>query len=402
VTRYADVVIAGAGPAGSATAQYLARVGLRVLLLDRATFPRDKTCAEYLGPETLRHLDRLGVLAALDATGATALRGTTVRGSGGGQLTGLFAGAGHHPFRTTGLAVPRRRLDAALVAAAQRVGATLQERTVVEDLVLEAGRVAGVVVRCGDRHETIKCRLVVGADGLRSVVSRRLGTRRYGWPRRMALVAHAAGVDGMSDLAEMAVGREGYVGLNPLGHGVTNVALVLPASRLAGAGRDINRFFLERVAQYPGIGARVPAAGLLGPVRVTGPFAVSSQRLVADGALLTGDAAEFFDPFTGEGICTALRGASLAAAAAEEALYQSGAATARRLQPYLTARHQALAGKRIVERLIAWSMHAPRLFDRAVDRLERRGLAHLLIGVTANFVPPREVLHPRFLATLVL
>jgi len=127
VTRPADVIVAGAGPSGCATAIHLARAGFDVLLLDRARFPRDKPCAEYLSPETLRHLDGLGALDPLDGYDGVKLRGTTVLGVLGSQLTGHFANAGHTPFRPTGLAIRRQVLDAELVRAARREGVRVRD-----------------------------------------------------------------------------------------------------------------------------------------------------------------------------------------------------------------------------------------------------------------------------------
>jgi flavin-dependent dehydrogenase len=136
---------------------------------------------------------------------------------------------------------------------------------------------------------------------------------------------------------------------------------------------------------------------------VTGPFARRSSRVIADGALLVGDAADFFDPFTGEGICAALRGASLAEAVVARALSKVlGAVPASLLREYAALRRRAFLGKWTVERLIGYGMLAPSLFDRAVERLERRGLAHTLIGVTGDFVPARAVLNPAFLARMVM
>jgi menaquinone-9 beta-reductase len=116
---------------------------------------------------------------------------------------------------------------------------------------------------------------------------------------------------------------------------------------------------------------------------------------------LVGDAADFFDPFTGEGIYSALRGAELLAETAEPALAHRGRVTAAALAPYRRARRRAFGGKWAVERLIGYGMNFPALFDRAVGRLGRRGMAHTLIGVTADFVPARAVLNPVFLARML-
>ena len=120
------------------------------------------------------------------------------------------------------------------------------------------------------------------------------------------------------------------------------------------------------------------------------------------GAALLGDAADFFDPFTGEGIYSALRGAELLAETASVALERPGILRGAALAPIRRGRRRAFAGKWAVERLIGYGMLLPRLFDRAVARLERRGLAHTLIGVTGDFVPAREVLNPSFIARMLV
>jgi menaquinone-9 beta-reductase len=399
-----DALIVGAGPGGSALAARLAGAGYRVALVDRAAFPRDKACSEYMSPEAVRQLDRLGVVAALEAAGGVALEGTAVTASRGGRLHGAFARASHRPFRPTGLSVPRRVLDEALVRAAQRAGADLHERSTVEALLYSRGAVAGAVVgtRDGRRH-ALPARLTVGADGLRSIVARRLGPRRHGRPRRVAFVAHLDGVEGMGSSAELYVGAEGYVGLNPIGGGRTNVALVVPAALAGGARGRVEAFFAERLAAFPEVGRRITHAAVARRVLATGPFAAWSGRVTADGAALVGDAADFFDPFTGEGIYCALRGAELLANAAVPALERPGIVTEDRLREYRRGRRRAFAGKWAVERLVGYGMCFPRLFDRAVARIGRRaGMADTFIGVTGDFVPARAVLNPLFLARMVL
>ncbi|MBA3317366.1 MAG: NAD(P)/FAD-dependent oxidoreductase [Gemmatimonadales bacterium] len=399
----ADVLVVGGGPAGSATALLLAAAGHSVVLVDRASFPRDKACSEYMSPEAVRILDRLGVVGALEEAGAVPLAGTMVTAARGARLHGRFALAGHRPFRATGLSISRRILDHRLLLAAREAGVRVLERTAVEALLRDGDGVAGGVIRTADGgRAAIEARLTIGADGLRSVVGRRLGRHRQGGLRRVAFVAHVDRVEGMGDSAEMFVGRRGYLGLNPIGSGRTNVALVVPARR-AGAARGRTReFFLEALADFPGVSERVGRGGMARDILATGPFAAWSGRVVADGAALVGDAADFFDPFTGEGIYSALRGAELLAETAGPALVWPGRITAAALAPYRQARRRAFGGKWAVERLIGYGMNFPALFDHAVGRLARRGLAHTLIGVTADFVPARAVLNPVFLARMLL
>lgn len=400
--RSPDVLIAGAGPAGAATALRLARAGLDVVVVDRAVFPREKICSEYNSPEGVRHLAELGVLESIERQGGHRILGTTVDAPKGSRLTGLFARAGHAPFRETGLSIPRRILDAALVDGARRAGAVVLERATVQAVLEDRGEVRGLVVRDGSgAGREIRARLTIGADGLHSLVARRIGARTTGPLRRFGFVAHVADVAELGDTAEMHVSAEGYVGLNPLGGGIANVALVVPARRAAAARGRVDEFFFRELARFSGVAGRVSRSAMVRDVMVTGPFAAWSRNVVAAGALLVGDAADFFDPFTGEGICAALRGAELAESTAVRALARPGFPSAAALRPYARARRRAFLGKWVVERAIGYAMLAPALFDRAVERLERRGLAHTLIGVTGDFVPPRAVLNPVFLSQVV-
>jgi flavin-dependent dehydrogenase len=399
-----DVLIVGAGPAGSATAIELAAMGHRVTLVDRAVFPRPKPCSEYLNPRAVERLHALGVVPALRVAGAQPLRGSQVFSHQGGQLNGDFAAACAVAPAGEGMAIARAALDAILVDAARRAGVTVLERVTVRGLRETDGGISGAAVE--EQSGTVRAldaRVVVGADGLRSTVARRIGTQRHGRPARLAFVAHLPAPAWLEHHAQMHLGAEGYVGLNRVGPALANVALVVPLRRASAARGNAAHFFFAELERYPRLRAAFQPKDLSLPLMVTGPFAVRATRVITDGALLAGDAAEFFDPFTGEGIYRALHDARLAAAVIDAGLRQSsGPLRAAALRPYAAQRRAAYAGKWAVERLVGYGMLLPAIFDRAVRRLERRGMAHTFIGVTADLLPARAVLNPWFLSRMVL
>ncbi len=226
--RYdAEVIVVGGGPAGASTAWHLARAGVDVLVLDRARFPREKACAECLSPEASRLLLSMGALDALEAEGAR-LSGMIVRAPDGATIRGDFSAAhGWQAPRDYGLAVRRPVLDTALLACARAAGARVHEGAHVSDVVRDERGGRGACVDTGSGAgdaavgtRELRARWVVGADGLRSIVARRLGAARTRpWPRRLALVAHWRGVRDVGALCEMHVERDGFIGIADVGGG---------------------------------------------------------------------------------------------------------------------------------------------------------------------------------------
>jgi len=314
-----DVLIAGAGPAGSVAALVLARAGARVQVIDRARFPRDKLCGDTINPGTLAMLRRLGVSTEVERRGVQ-LRGMLVSGLCGVSVQGDY---GPSVIGTYGLAIRRRELDMILVTAAVDAGAKFDDEVTVRGPLVDDGpdglRIRGLrVMGRGKRDLRVPARLTIAADGRRSIVATALGMSHHpSRPRRWVVGGYFEDVKDLSSYGEMHVRRDHFLGVAPLPEQLTN-ACVVSAAR----DRFANPYALLQTAITTDSSLRDRFAGarLVGPVASMGPLAVDATRAELPGLLLAGDAAGFIDPITGDGIRFAVRGGELAARTALDML----------------------------------------------------------------------------------
>ncbi|MDT0532248.1 geranylgeranyl reductase family protein [Micromonospora sp. DSM 115977] len=375
-----DVVVVGAGPAGSAAALAARRAGASVLLLDRSDFPRDKACGDGIAAHALDVLDELGVPDAV--TGYAPLPALRLVGPGGGAV----ARALPRPAYT----VPRRVFDARLVAAAVGAGARLR-RHAVRHVEVRGDRVVLDGVLAG--------RAVVGADGAGSVLRRTLGHPPN--PDRhlaLAIRGYAPALPGPPEqlIVTSSPRWPAYAWSFPIGDGRANV----------GYGEVLRGEPLTRAHLVDRLGALLPGTD---PATVTDlrahhlPLSTHRPAPGRGRLLLAGDALSLINPFTGEGIFYALLSGALAGAAAagapEQAARRYAATLRRRLGTHL--RHSSLAAwlarrRRVVDAAVRAAGRDDRVYRTVVElglgdgRLDARTLGMIGIGLSAWERTPRR------------
>lgn len=348
----ADVLICGAGPAGSAAALAARRAdpSARVVIVDRAAFPRDKVCGDGIGPHAGDVLAELGAAHVLE--GYEEIRAYRFRGPAGHEV----ASASQRP----GWVVPRLEFDARLLEAAVAAGA---------ELVTHRVRSVRVEPDRATVDERLAARVLVGADGANSVVRRQLGAEpNPAGHRALALRGYAARPPGTDELYFAWEGSHGlaYTWAFPIGDGRTNVGFIRLTSRHRGGRRALEQAVAERLPQLP------PGEGTLAghtlPLVSHRPDPAPRRN-----ALLVGDAASLINPLSGEGIYYALASGALAGEAAVAAA-DPGAAYRERLHARFGAhwRHVRLLARLLhvpgpVTGMLLAARHDPEALEALID-----------------------------------
>ena len=305
--RHWDVIVVGAGPAGSLTAGLLARTGLAVLLVEQANLPRGKVCGCCLNGSALNTLAAAGLGDLAAACGAVPLTRLRLAASGGMAEVAL-----------TGVALSREALDVALARAAVTAGAHFLPRTrAALGGVVDGGRT--LLLHQGDATTETRAAVVVAADGLGGKLLARAGVAEAPPDCGARLGAGVVLDQGPAfyepGIVFMACGAGGYVGLVRLEDGRLDLAAALDAAVVRGGVGGAACRVLQ-AAGFP-----VPAGLATAPWRGTMPLTRRARRLAAlERIFIVGDAAGYVEPFTGEGMAWALAGgAALAPLAARAA-----------------------------------------------------------------------------------
>lgn len=311
-----QVLVVGAGPAGAAAGITLARAGVDVAVVDRARFPRDKTCGDAISSGAMRVLDELGIGDEVRAATHASVRRATVVFPDGTRV--------EYRYDPPGCIVPRLRFDDVLRRALERAGARVFEGHHVARLERSGADVRGASGRGFDWRAPI----VIAADGSGSFATKATGRRRaHGRSMGLAATAYYEGVHFPfgADTAEHFFEHDlpyGYAWIFPDVDGRTNVGVYLTQDVYRGSDAPLDALLDRFVARHPD---RFEAARRAGNVRSWPlPLAPPRRPASAQGLLFAGDAGSFIDPLTGEGIWQALHTGVLAGRTAAEATRAGG------------------------------------------------------------------------------
>jgi geranylgeranyl reductase family protein len=401
--RDADVIVVGAGPAGSTTAYHLAQSGADVLMLEKSSFPREKVCGDGLTPRAVKAITAMGIDTSEQAGW---LRNKGLRIIGGGMRLEL-PWPDLATFPDYGLVRPRSDFDDLLARQAVKAGALLRENTNVQGPVLDdrTGRITGVTARDEDgRDVTYHAPLVIAADGNSSRLSLGMGIyKRDDRPMGVAVRTYYSSPRHADDWLESwlelwdrgADGRErllpGYGWIFGVGDGTSNVGLgILNTSTAWGKVdyKDLLKRWLDQTPEEWGYRDENRTQPVRGAAL---PMGFNRQPHYTRGLLLVGDSGGMVNPFNGEGIAYAMESGELAAEIIGQALARPTAqARERALEGYPQALKATYGGYYTVGRVFVKLIGD----DRVMKLATRHGLPHpvlmrFVLKLMANLTDPR-------------
>ena len=303
-----DVIIAGAGPAGSSAAIHLARRGLRVLLVEQKKFPRPKLCGEFISPECRQHFEKLGVAAAMSGAGPSMISETV-----------FYSARGHHlsiPSRWFGepaaLGLSRAVMDDVLLRRAQDCGVSVLEGASISEPLIKDSAVTGVKLKLEGSEHDFRAPVTIDATGRARILTRKLAQRRTK-PKLVAFKVHLRNTRVAPNACEIYFYPDGYGGLSTIEGNVSNLCFITSAEQVKLHHSDPETVMREAVMKNERAAYTLKKATPESEWLSASWESFGRQRpSPAKGLLAIGDSAAFIDPFTGSGMLMAFESGELA------------------------------------------------------------------------------------------
>ena len=318
-----DVIVVGGGPGGTAAASFLGLKGKKVLLLEKESWPRDKTCGDALSGKSVGILNELGLSEQLEKADHSVVNGLTFS-SPNGTLVRI-------PFNISEKDiskgyVSRRMVSDYIMWQSAKKHCDAHDGMSVTAVVRDNNKIAGVKAKGKDgvEHE-FRGKIIIGADGVSSLVAREIrGTDVDPDHTCIAYRAYYSGITGMDQSLEIHFVKScmpGYFWIFPLENSLANVGVGMLMSDMKKGNVNLQKAMLDAISANPLFKERFASAKLVSPIKAwTLPFGSKKRKVHDDNVMLIGDAAGLVDPFSGEGQGNALLSGKLAALMAAEAL----------------------------------------------------------------------------------
>ena len=318
-----DIIIVGAGPSGTSAALYASRLGLKTIIVDKSTFPRDKICGDALSGKSVKYMRELDILDEVSKLKGSAIRRLTFGSPSHKQFDINLSGPNNTGNIKEGYVVPREIFDNFLFEKAKNVTEIKENFNVTDILYDDADRIIGVTGKQNKEKKELYAPIVLGCDGSKSTIARKLGFHTEDEDNTaIAIRCYYEGVKGLTDQIELHFVDEvlpGYFWLFPAGENVANIGIGLSKKQAKKDERKLTQI-LDDVVESDYFKSRFSESKKLeNPKGWSLPLGRVERPSHGDGFMLLGDAAGLVDPFTGEGIGNAMGSAKFAIEVAAKA-----------------------------------------------------------------------------------